>query len=234
LFLGSWFNSGHQRALSHRAPPTGTNGRVARCRNSRPPISPSPCSAGYPGRSREWLRPRHVRSEPLHVAPDCWGIAAARKKQRPPKAESGAGEPRNQGRGSCVIGNGHSFVLRACGRLWRGALSPSDVIGTHCRVKRGPAFSLAPEVVGARTNGLEPIPQTRIGDARGGLGTLHPASRPRCMTTAPWPRQQKAGPFFGSQSRGSSRPITRPSTWHHGSLASLTSRRARRWSSAGQ
>src|SRR5215468_4823153 len=34
----------------------------------------------------------------------CWGLAAARKKQRPPKAESGAGEPRVKGRGSSVVG----------------------------------------------------------------------------------------------------------------------------------
>jgi hypothetical protein len=87
------------------------------------PLPPSPCSAGHPGRSREWLRPclfrqlgRAIRplsgvifiehwisarpappgalranprfrlgrwllgrclSEPVHLVPSCWGIAAA-------------------------------------------------------------------------------------------------------------------------------------------------------------
>src|SRR5262249_57199574 len=31
----------------------GTNPRLVRCMSSRPPISPSPCSAGYLGRSRQ-------------------------------------------------------------------------------------------------------------------------------------------------------------------------------------
>ena len=43
-------------ALDHTPSTTGTNWRRARWGHSRPPTSP-PCSVGYPGRSREWLRP---------------------------------------------------------------------------------------------------------------------------------------------------------------------------------
>jgi hypothetical protein len=39
VLLGSWFNSGHQKVLSHRAPP-GTNGARDALGGSRPPISP--------------------------------------------------------------------------------------------------------------------------------------------------------------------------------------------------
>src|SRR5262245_19367562 len=40
---------------------------------------------------------------------------------------------------------------------------------------------------------MEPIPPSRIGNAR---GSGIPPSRPRCMTT--WPRQQKRGLFHGA------------------------------------
>jgi hypothetical protein len=42
-----------QPALFDLSKLPGTNGRLGRWGNSRPPISPSPCSAGYLGRSRQ-------------------------------------------------------------------------------------------------------------------------------------------------------------------------------------
>jgi hypothetical protein len=63
--------------------------------NSRPPTLP-PCSVGYPGRSREWLRPRLFRrqplrhiivaeSEPSHLVPVIAGTAAASEITNTPK-----------------------------------------------------------------------------------------------------------------------------------------------------
>jgi hypothetical protein len=65
---------------------------------------PSPCSAGYPGRSREWLRPRLFGGSPRQFSGACRnhhtlfpvrGTAAASKEQPCPRStEGGAGEPR--------------------------------------------------------------------------------------------------------------------------------------------
>jgi len=66
LFLESWFNvflrlgSAVIRGPCPTARPTGTNGGVARCGNSRPP--PAPCSAGYLRGSREWAMPSTLLS----------------------------------------------------------------------------------------------------------------------------------------------------------------------------
>jgi hypothetical protein len=105
--------------LSHRPPPppltarlptTGTNGRTSALGKQSAAHSPQ-CSAGYPGRSRKWLRPlsfsAKAPSEPSPSVPSCWGTAAASKRPREVRRRRAPGF---QGRGSSVVG------LRTSGR----------------------------------------------------------------------------------------------------------------------
>jgi hypothetical protein len=90
-----------------------------------------------------------ARSEPAHVATGCWGTAAASKEQRRPRRRAA---PESLGSGPGLFRCWHqSFVLRACGRRWRGDMllmsevSPSGLLIRLLpgRSVRGPAFSLS-------------------------------------------------------------------------------------------
>jgi hypothetical protein len=66
---------------------------------------PSPCSAGYPGRSREWLRPRLFGGSPRQFSGACrnhhtlFPVVGA---QQPPPARKWRRRAPDQGRGSSV------------------------------------------------------------------------------------------------------------------------------------
>src|SRR5262245_49100589 len=60
---------------------------------------------------------------------------------------------------------------------------------------------------------MEPIPPSRIGNAR---GSGIPPSRPRCMTT--WPPPTKAGPFSRGQLLVNERDAGRPKRLHRPQL----------------
>ena len=75
---------------------------------------PSPCSAGYPGRSREWLRPRLFGGSPRQFSGACWNhhtLFPVVGAQQPPPARRVA--PESPGSGPGLFRLSASAALRS-------------------------------------------------------------------------------------------------------------------------